>query len=74
MAKMTHGEFAYAAIDAESLGYAVLHYFGRDISDEVDDYELVTLWETAYDALLRIQRKLERWQREAGTVDIGGEG
>jgi hypothetical protein len=38
-------------VEDEGLEYALLHYFGRDITDEVDDEELLALWEQAYDKL-----------------------
>ena len=39
----THADFAMKVLEFEGLGYAVLHYFGRDISECTDDYALATV-------------------------------
>ena len=62
----THADFACKVLEHEGLGYAVLAYFGRDISGDVDDYELAVLWEQAYDALSRIETKLMDWRARDG--------
>ena len=62
--QFTHEDFAMKVLEYEGLGYAVLHYFGRDISGDVDDYELAVLWGQAYDALSRIETKLVTWMGE----------
>lgn len=46
-------------VDNEGLDYAILHYYGKDISDKVDDKELVELWAQAYDVLEKIEAKIE---------------
>ena len=61
----THADFAYKVLESEGLGYAVLHYFGRDISRDVDDYALAAVWEQAYDALRFIEQTLTRWRGES---------
>ena len=60
----THADFADKVLENEGLGYAVLHYFGRDISEDVDDYALAAVWQQAYDALHFIEQTLTRWEME----------
>lgn len=46
-------------VDNEGMDYAILHYFGEDISDEVNDKELIKLWKEAYKILVKIEEKIE---------------
>lgn len=59
---MTKHEFAQA-VDSEGLGYAILHYYGRYISERIpeDESGFAELWAEAYDLLSTIEVILEQW-------------
>lgn len=46
-------------ISEEGLGYCLESYFSSDISDEVNDLELINLWRQASEAVLALSDYIE---------------
>lgn len=67
--EMTMLEFA-EIVDNEGLDYAILHYFGKDIADKIDDKEMVELWTKAYDILFQIDSRIEDALNDGEDDDI----
>lgn len=57
-------EFAWK-VNNEGIGYAVLHYWGRDINLVIEDQdEFIEKWQQAYDLLVFLQDKIDEWDEE----------
>lgn len=56
------GELTYEDLDyrlqAEGEGYAIKHYYGRDIKH--NDKKVVKLWAEAYDKLTELQKYIDK--------------
>lgn len=48
-------------VEYEGVGYAVQHYYGRDVSCP-EDPELEAAWKAAYDALTKLDDILTKYQ------------
>lgn len=57
MEELTYEDLDYR-LQAEGEGYAIKHYYGRDIKH--NDKKVVKLWAEAYDKLTELQKYIDK--------------
>lgn len=52
-------DFLWKVYEGEGLGYSLTDYFGSDISENVNDEELIQLWQEASLAIKKLKNYMD---------------